>query len=449
MAGKIPFKMGLKKKNNRIILDTGFNKTRVLSNFIGLTAIFSLFYICVSWMIDYIPGIIVMSCNFVIFWINYYLFKLEKLNYRYSANLYIANCIFVAISLCTFYSGGIFSPVLPWFILIPTISLLLLGISRNTYVWLTITIVLVILCGVLAQLGFVYPNAYNHWFWDKIFTTTCVFGLALIVFLVTYVFESIKEKALFKLAEKNKEITDSIQYARSIQQALLAPAEFVDRHLPENFVLYKPKDIVSGDFYWAREYEDSFYLAVCDCTGHGVPGAFMSLLITSFLNEAITEKKITLPHEIFNFVKKRVVQNTAKNGSQDGMDGTIIRLNKTTGKINFASANGYLITIENGEMIKQPKDKMPVGRGYKTEPFNLYETTLKKGDMMYFYTDGFPDLFGGPKGKKFASKKLNQLLLEISHLPLEEQKQKLESAYHSWKGSLEQIDDICILGFRL
>ena len=436
------------KKHPILLLETGFNKTRLLANFIKLTTIFSVFYIAVSWMIGFTPGIIVMSCNTLLFLLNLVLYTTEKLNFRISANIYIANCMFVAIMLCSFFSGGIFSPVLPWFILIPTISLLLLGICRNTIIWLILTILVVLTYGVLGQTGFEYPNEYNHAFWDKIFTTTCVFGLILIVYLVTHIFESIKQQALWKLAEKNKEITDSIHYARRIQQALLAPAEFVDRHLPQNFVIYKPKDIVSGDFYWAREYDDHFYLAVCDCTGHGVPGAFMSLLITSFLNEAITEKNILEPNEIFDFVRNRVIENTAKNVSQDGMDGVIMCLNKKTGKLTYVSANGHVLLVHEGELTKLPKDKMPVGLATKMPAFTLHEITLQKGDMMYFYTDGYPDLFGGPKGKKFTTKQLNKRLQSISHLSIESQKLDLEELYTTWKGELEQVDDICIVGFR-
>ncbi len=436
------------KKHPILLLETGFNKTKLLANFIKLTTVFSLFYVGVSWMIGFQPGIIVMSCNTLLFLLNLALYTTEKVNFRVSANLYIANCMFVAIMLCSFFSGGIFSPVLPWFILIPTISLLLLGICQNTILWLVLTIVVVLTYGILGEFGFKYPNEYNHAVWDKIFTTTCVFGLVLIVYLVTHIFESIKQKALWKLAEKNKEITDSIHYARRIQQALLAPADFVDRHLPQNFVIYKPKDIVSGDFYWAREHEDQFYLAVCDCTGHGVPGAFMSLLITSFLNEAITEKNIVEPNGILDFVRNRVIENTAKNVSQDGMDGVVMCLDKNTGKLTYASANGHALLVHDGELTKLPKDKMPVGLATKMPGFTSHEITLQKGDMMYFYTDGYPDLFGGPRGKKFTTRQLNKRLQSISHLSIESQKLDLENLYTSWKGDLEQIDDICVVGFR-
>lgn len=435
-------------KSSFMIVDTGFNKSRILSNFIKITTLFSVFYILVSWIIGFHPGIVIMSCNTLVFLINLWLYEQQKISFGFASNFYISNCLFVAILLCTFYSGGIFSPVLPWFILIPTISLLLLGISRMTVFWLVLTVLIVLAYGILGHLGYHYPNNYNHQFWDKIFTTTCVFGLVLIVYLVTYIFESVKQKALVKLAEKNKEITDSIYYARNIQQAMLTPTDFIDKHLPDNFILYKPKDIVSGDFYWAREDGEYFYLAVCDCTGHGVPGALMSALMTSYLNEAITEKSIYTPNEIMNFVRGRVVESTSNNGSHDGMDGAIMCLHKPTGHLTYASANSHVILIRNNELTKLPKDKMHAGFSHKMDSFTLYESHIEKGDMFYFYSDGFRDLFGGPKGKKYSSRRFNQKLLMISHLDVKAQKRALEDSYISWKGDLEQVDDICVFGFR-
>jgi serine phosphatase RsbU (regulator of sigma subunit) len=440
--------MGRDKKRPFMVLKTGLNKSRMLSNFIKITTLFSVFYILVSWMIGFHTGMFIMSCNTFIFLVNLWLFDSGKISFKVASNFYIANCLFVAILLCTFYSGGIFSPVLPWFILIPTISLLLLGICRVTVFWLLLSISIVLAYGILGHIGYEYPNNYNHQFWDKIFTTTCVFGLVLIVYLVTHIFESVKQKALLKLAEKNKEITDGIYYARYIQQAMLAPASLIDKHLPDNFIIYKPKDIVSGDFYWAREDGEYFYLAVCDCTGHGVPGAFMSLLITSFLNEAITEKSIYAPNEILNFVRVRIMESTSKNNSQDGMDGTVMCLHKPTGHITYASANSNVALIRDNELTKLPKDKMHVGFGSRMDSFTLFESHIEKGDMFYFYSDGFPDLFGGPKGKKYSSRRFNQKLLMISHLDVKEQKRALEDSYISWKGDLEQIDDICVFGFR-
>lgn len=423
------------------------NNVRLLNNFIGITSLFSIFYILVSALISFIPGVIVMSVNFALFLLNLQLFTRKVLSYMAAANFYIANCAFVAIFLCSFYSGGLFSPVLPWFILIPIISLLLLGISMNTLVWLIITVLFIICFGALAMSGWNYPMDYDTT-WSHFFTTTCIFGLSLIVYIVTMVFEKAKENALNKLAAKNKEITDSIHYAQKIQQSLLVQPDLMDKHLPENFIFFKPKDIVSGDFYWGREYNDDFYLGVCDCTGHGVPGAFMSLLITSFLNEALSEKNITSPDKILGFVRERIIENTSRNGSQDGMDGVVIRFHKD-GKISYASGNSFQTMVQDKVLHKLPKDKMPVGISYKMEPYTLQSIDAKKGDMLYFYSDGFGDLFGGSKGKKFTNKQLNDTFLKIASLKPGEQKDILEQIFVDWKGDLEQIDDVCIIGIRI
>lgn len=430
-----------KKQPHRI------NNIRLLNNFIGITSLFSIFYILISVVIGFIPGVIVMSFNFALFVLNMQLFTRKFFSYTISANFYIANCTFVAIFLCSYFSGGLFSPVLPWFILIPTISLLLLGICLNAFIWLLITIILVVGFGAVAMAGWKYPFDYNTE-WSHLFTTSCIFGLSLIVYIVTMVFERAKEDALNKLAAKNKEVTDSIYYAQKIQQSLLAPQDLIDKHLPQNFIFFKPKAIVSGDFYWAREYNGDFYLAVCDCTGHGVPGAFMSLLITSFLNEALSEKSIISPDKILEFIRSRIIENTSKNGSQDGMDGVVIRFHKG-GKISYASGNSFQTLVHDSTLHKLPKDKMPVGISYKMDPYTLQIIEAKKGDMLYFYSDGYADLFGGDKGKKFTNKQLNDTFLKIASLAPEEQKDILERIFVDWKGDLEQIDDICVIGIRI
>ncbi len=436
------------RKYSILLLETGFNQSHLLSNFIKLTTLFSVFYILVSLVIGFKPGVIIMSCNTSAFLVTLLLFQADKIKFKSAANCYIANCMFVAITLCTFFSGGIYSPVLPWFILVPTISLLLLGISRTTFIWLSLSLTLVVGYGVVGHLGFQYPMDYDKAYWDKIFTTLCIFGLVLIVYLVTHFFETIKQRALHKLSEKNKEITDSIYYARRIQRSLLAPSDLVNEHLPENFVIYKPKDIVSGDFYWAREHDGKFYFAVCDCTGHGVPGAFMSVLITNFLTEAISEKDILRPDEILNFVRRRVIENTASNASQDGMDGVIVCLDSVAGKLSYASANAHSRLVRDGKLTKLNRDKFSVSMSHNMSSFTLNELPLVEGDMLYFYTDGFPDLFGGPKGKKFTTKRMDAKLLEISHKRAFEQQMELEDTYRNWKGDLEQMDDICVVGFR-
>ncbi|HAA00839.1 MAG TPA: hypothetical protein DEP18_04905 [Flavobacteriales bacterium] len=251
--------------------------------------------------------------------------------------------------------------------------------------------------------------------------------------------------------EKNKEITDSINYARRIQYALLAHDDLLKENLPEHFVLFMPKDIVSGDFYWAclhpRGNSNDFYLAVCDSTGHGVPGAFMSLLNISFLNEAINEKTIEEPGKILDHTRRRLIENISQQGQKDGMDGILVRFSE--GKISFAAANNPPLIIRNGEEIELAADKMPIGQSDRIDPFTTVIPDLQKGDMFYLFTDGYPDQFGGPKGKKFKYRQLYDLLKEIAHLSMTEQRTILESTIENWKGDLEQVDDICVIGIRV
>jgi len=290
-------------------------------------------------------------------------------------------------------------------------------------------------------------------------------GLFIVSSLAFFIFNGLKKqrKATFIITkqkeevhrqkeiieEHQKETIDSINYAKRIQYALLAHDDLLKKNLLEYFVLFKPKDIVSGDFYWATEHNNKFYLAVCDCTGHGVPGAFMSLLNIGFLSEAIKEKNIEKPHEIFNYVRTRLINSISNDGQQDGMDGILLCIDKTLNQLSYAAANNEPLLVSDTNSIELPKDKMPVGKGEKTESFTLFTINANKGDTLYLYTDGYADQFGGPKGKKYKYKTLNELLLSNVGLPMNEQKEKLDIALSSWKGNLEQVDDVLIFGFKL
>ncbi|MES2513581.1 MAG: SpoIIE family protein phosphatase [Bacteroidota bacterium] len=252
-----------------------------------------------------------------------------------------------------------------------------------------------------------------------------------------------------KVELTQKEIIDSINYAKRIQNTVLANQNFIDSFIKESFILFKPKDIVSGDFYWATQKDNYFYLAVCDSTGHGVPGAFISLLNVAFLSEAINEKNITEPNLVFNYVRVRLMGSVSKEGQSDGFDGTLLRLNCMTGELVYAAANSGPVLISDGKMLELPKDKMPVGQYEKMSSFNLYTIDHHKKDLLYFYTDGFADQFGGPKGKKFKRNQLNQNIMAIHQLPMDEQEEHLNKLFTQWRGNLEQVDDVCIMGIRI
>jgi len=251
--------------------------------------------------------------------------------------------------------------------------------------------------------------------------------------------------------EQTKELTDSIYYAENIQKAILPSDEDMNK-IPEHFVLLKPKDIVSGDFYWMAEKEGRVYFAACDCTGHGVPGAFMSMLNSALLTEAVNEKNCTRPCDIFYEVRKGIIESmkqTGEVGSQkDGMDAALCSWNKN-GTLEYALANTPLFLIRNGELTETKGDKLPVGilTGEQI-PFTHHELKVEKGDTVYIFSDGFPDQFGGPKQKKFMIKRFKQLLLDIHQQPLEAQRDKLDTTIEDWMDEEEQVDDILVVGMR-
>jgi serine phosphatase RsbU (regulator of sigma subunit) len=293
-----------------------------------------------------------------------------------------------------------------------------------------------------------------------IFST--IVGIILAAVLGLFIFRSYREKQKSSIAIseqksiielKNKEILDSIHYAKRIQGALLAGDQLLKNNLKEHFVLYKPKDIVSGDFYWAHRIDDKFLVCTADCTGHGVPGAFMSLLNIAFLNEITTEKKIIQPDKILNSVRDSIIitLNTEGNEeSQDGMDCTLCCFDLKNKKLEYAAANNSFYMIRDGKLILRSADKMPVGKSPRDSvPFTLHTIDLREGDMIYALTDGYADQFGGPRGKKFKYKALEELLLANHHLPMSEQNKVLEHTIESWKGSLEQVDDILIIGIKI
>lgn len=260
------------------------------------------------------------------------------------------------------------------------------------------------------------------------------------------------------IEKKQEEIVSSIHYARSIQKTLLTDHKFISDNIPDNFIFYKPKDIVSGDFYWAARQDNKFYLAVCDSTGHGVPGAFMSLLNIGFLSEAVNEKKIADPGEIFNYVRNRLVHSISKENKQDGFDGVLICVDLSTKQIEYVAANNCPVLLRNGVCEELPFDKMPVGIGPKMNEFRTHRIKINPGDILYLFTDGFEDQFGGPAGKKFRSKNMQSLFMEYKKTGIAEQMEHMSEAFEKWKTypstdgnpkAYDQVDDVCVVGIKL
>lgn len=263
------------------------------------------------------------------------------------------------------------------------------------------------------------------------------------------------------IEEQNKEITDSIHYAKRIQSAVLPPIEHVSKHLPEHFILFKPKDIVSGDFYWATEKNGKLIFTAADCTGHGVPGAFMSMLGVSFLNQIVgnnfNKEKSISASEILDLLKQEVIKSlhqTGKEGeAKDGMDIALCVYDLKTKELQFAGANNplYLISKDTGDIEQIKGDKMPIGI-YQAKPeakFTNHVFNLNLGDSIYIFSDGYADQFGGPKGKKLKYKKFREILIENKDKGLDEQRDILNSSIEEWKGACEQVDDILVIGMRI
>ncbi|NSW46564.1 MAG: SpoIIE family protein phosphatase [Bacteroidales bacterium] len=280
-----------------------------------------------------------------------------------------------------------------------------------------------------------------------------------------------------------KDLNDSISYAQRIQQALLPSREMIESLFPNSMVLFKPRNIVSGDFYWAasitspKSKEEIIVITVADCTGHGIPGAFMSMLGISFLNDIVKKKEITIPSEILNILRTYIIealkQTINLNSQKDGMDIALIAINKTTLQCQFAGANNplYLVKkIENEsssahqpfflsshqitnslthQLIEYKGNKMPVAIYEHMEDFTNHEIQLQQGDMLYLFSDGYADQFGGEHGKKFMYKRFKELILANAHKPMNEQKQAFEETIVQWIGNEEQTDDITVVGIKI
>ena len=264
----------------------------------------------------------------------------------------------------------------------------------------------------------------------------------------------IEEKSLL-VEEQHKDITDSIKYAQRIQQAILPPDKLWNNILPQSFVFYQPKDILSGDFYWIEETTEHIFIAAADCTGHGVPGALMSIVNYNLLNRAVLEHGLTNAGAILDSVNKYLTlslhQTYQESAVRDGMDVSLCVINKKTKKMDFAGAFNSIYLIRNNAIQEFIPDKQPVGAFIEDniKPFTSQSFQLLENDVVYMFTDGYADQFGGPKGKKYKYKQLQHLLLSSYTKPFDEQNQIFKSAINDWKGSLEQVDDILLLGYKI
>lgn len=256
-----------------------------------------------------------------------------------------------------------------------------------------------------------------------------------------------KQKTIIE--DQHKDIKDSIQYAKRIQDAILPPINHLTQKFPDSFVMYRPKDIVAGDFYWMEQKNDHIFIAACDCTGHGVPGAMVSVVCSTALSRVVKEFGIIEPGKILDRTRELVLETFEKSEKdvKDGMDISLVSMNIKNGDVKWAGAYNRLWYSKMGNIIEIAADKQPIGKTEEPLPFTTHSISLIKGDCFYLFTDGLADQFGGPQGKKLKYKLFKETLHKHVSLPMTSQKQQLENFFDTWKGQHEQVDDVCVLGF--
>jgi serine phosphatase RsbU (regulator of sigma subunit) len=263
--------------------------------------------------------------------------------------------------------------------------------------------------------------------------------------------EVVQQKEVIE--EKNASILSSIRYALRIQNALLPLKTYLKEHVPDSFIIYKPKDIVSGDFYWINKKDNKLFFAAIDCTGHGVPGAFVSIVAHSNLQRTLHVFSLKQPAKMLDKIAEAVDDLFSRGGYEDnikdGMDIALCALDTENMSLEFSGANNPIYVVRSGELIEVKGDKQPIGHYEYRKPFTNHEMKVEKGDIIYLFSDGFADQFGGPWGKKFKYAQMKELFLSVCNKPMSEQQAAIEKAFYEWKGDNEQVDDICILGVRV
>ena len=302
---------------------------------------------------------------------------------------------------------------------------------------------------------------------QRIILVSVISGLLMVSSFLAFVFNRLKltqkqkkiiqnqknevESAHQYLEEKNREILDSITYAKRIQSAILPQPKLVKEYFKDSFILYKPKDIVAGDFYWFEVIENIIFFAAADCTGHGVPGAMVSVVCHNALNRSVKEYNLKKPGEILDKTREIVVAEFEKSDEdvKDGMDISLCAIEIDSYCLFWAGAHNPLWILRNNEILEYKADKQPIGKFAFAKSFTTHEFKLLENDEIYIFTDGFQDQFGGEFGKKYKIAQLRELLLSLNQTSMEEKKIKINEVFESWKAELEQVDDVCIIGVRL
>lgn len=257
-----------------------------------------------------------------------------------------------------------------------------------------------------------------------------------------------------KIRSQAKEINSSIQYAWRIQKSLMPGNKFMSAIFPINFIFYKPRNVVSGDFYWVNRVGSVKIIAVADCTGHGVPGAFMSMLGITLLNEIVMREKVTDPDKILNELRRKLIaaltsQHDESHDLSDGMDIAVVSINESNNTMAFSGAYNPLLLCRDGKLVIHEADRMPVGKHYgETAPFSVIEDIVKKGDRIFLFSDGYQDQFGGDRDKKFSQQGLKKLIVRTDPLSLDKVSEAIQKEFDLWKRDNDQVDDVLVIGIE-
>jgi len=365
----------------------------------------------------------------------------------------------VALSVIWISNAGTHGPVISvYFLAVILFAIISTGLKRTIILSILFSdiIILFFLEKNFPSLFFSYENN-NIRFFDL--TTTYLFTLIIVYFLIYLLIKSYRTERDYSMSQNDKinrqsrKIIDSLNYASYIQNALLPSKNYMNIILPEHFVCYMPKDIVSGDFYWIKKINGKVVVVAADCTGHGIPGAFMSVLGISLLNELVHRNEVLDSKLALENLRRETINVLTQNEKyelSDGMDMAFCIFDFQLMTLQYAGANNSIYLIRDKELIEYKATRNPIGSYLVESPFKNHNINLKKGDVIYLFTDGFVDQFGGENGKKFRIKRFRRLLLEIYNRPMTEQKETILRSFNSWThNEYEQVDDILIIGIRV
>lgn len=431
------------------------NKLKILNLSLSGLAGISVFYVALCFYNELYLSALVTATSFLYITVSVFFIRKKKYKLVFHSTM-CYGLVFVAAVTAL---DGSWNYSYYYFIFIPIASNILLDNKREIVFYLVLSIIFLICSVYLLR---IYPS-YN-----SIGASNNLLGYPNIIFAALLIYAAVRlfknENLLYsqsieiqneRLEEKNREIVDSINYAKRIQNTLLKSDTLFENNLPEYFILYKPKAVVSGDFYWGTKVSDTnFLLLTGDCTGHGVPGAFMSLLNISILREVVLMQNVSRPDQILNLQRKTIISalnpDDSTDQSRDGMDCVLCSFDFISKKLYFSCANNPIWIYRDDEIIAFKRDKQPIGLHIgEHKDYMLQSFDLKVGDIVYTFTDGYADQFGGPKGKKYKFGQLKKQLILISKESMSQQKSILENTFESWRGSMEQVDDVLVIGIKI